>query len=89
MIQLKINKDNKWDGIVRNTNIFSFAWRIKKMSYTFLEIKWRKEDIQNLLKDNGMDSSEQAVNNFLEKFDIQYFEEMCIQTGWEMLQSAI
>ena len=55
----------------------------------FLEIKWCKEDIQNLLKDNGMDSSEQAVNNFLEKFDIQYFEEMCIQTGWEMLQSAI
>ena len=59
------------------------------MNDTFLEIKWRKEDIQNLLKDNGMDSSEQAVNNFLEKFDIQYFEEMCIQTGWEMLQSAI
>ena len=63
--------------------------RITGMNDTFLEIKWRKEDIQNLLKDNGMDSSEQAVNNFLEKFDIQYFEEMCIQTGWEMLQSAI
>ena len=61
----------------------------KRMKDTFLEIKWRKEDIQKLLKDNGMDSSEQAVNNFLEKFDIQYFEEMCIQTGWEMLQSAI
>ena len=59
------------------------------MNDTFLEIKWRKEDIQNLLKDNGMDSSEQAVNNFLEKFNIQYFEEMCIQTGCEMLQSAI
>ena len=61
----------------------------KRMKDTFLEIKWRKEDIQKLLKDNGMDSSEQAVNSFLEKFDIQYFEEMCIQTGWEMLQSAI
>ena len=59
------------------------------MNDTFLEIKWRKEDIQNLLKDNGMDSSEQAVNDFLEKFDIQYLEEMCIQTGWEMLQSVI
>ena len=59
------------------------------MTDTFLEIKWRKEDIQNLLKDNGMGSSEQAVNDFLEKLDIQYFEEMCIQTGWEMLQSAI
>ena len=59
------------------------------MNDTFLEIKWRKEDIQNLLKDNGMDSSEQAVNNFIEKFDIQYFEEICIQTGWEVLQSAI
>ena len=59
------------------------------MNDTFLEIKWRKEDIQNLLKNNGMDSSEQAVNDFLEKFDIQYLEEMCIQTGWEVLQSAI
>lgn len=61
----------------------------KRMKDTFLEIKWRKEDIQNLLKDNEMGSSEQAVNAFLEKFDIQYFEEMCIQTGWEILQSAI
>ena len=59
------------------------------MNDTFLEIKWYKEDIQNLLKNNGMDSSEQAVNDFLEKFDIQYLEEVCIQTGWEVLQSAI
>ncbi len=59
------------------------------MNDTFLEIKWCKEDIQKLLKDNGMDSSEQAVNDFLEKFDIQYFEEICIQTGWEVLQSTI
>lgn len=59
------------------------------MNDTFLEIKWCKEDIQNLLKNNGMDSSEQAVNDFLEKFDIQYLEEVCIQTGWEVLQSAI
>ena len=59
------------------------------MNDTFLEIKWCKEDIQNLLKNNGMDSSEQAVNDFLEKFDIQYLEKVCIQTGWEVLQSAI
>ena len=63
--------------------------RIRGMNDTFLEIKWCKEDIQNLLKNNGMDSSEQAVNDFLEKFDIQYLEEVCIQTGWEVLQSAI
>ena len=59
------------------------------MSDTFLEIKWCKEDIQNLLKNNRMDYSEQAVNNFLEKFDIRTFEERCIQEGWEILQSAI
>lgn len=79
--------------IPKFTTAMNFNMKVFKrnggMNDTFLEIKWRKEDIQNLLKDNGMDSSEQAVNDFLEKFDIQYFEEMCIQTGWEMLQSVI
>ncbi len=59
------------------------------MNDTFLEIRWCKNDIENLLKNNGMDSSEQSVNAFLEQFDIRYFEEICIQIGWEMLQTAI
>lgn len=59
------------------------------MEDTFLEIKWCKEDIQKLLKEQGKDSSEQAVDNFLEKLDIRYFEEMCIQSGCEILQSMI
>ena len=59
------------------------------MEDTFLEIKWCREDIQNLLEEQGKDSSEQAIDSFLEKLDIRYFEEMCIQSGWEILQSMI
>ena len=59
------------------------------MEDTFLEIKWCKEDIQKLLEEQGKDSSEQAIDSFLEKLDIRYFEEMCIQCGWEILQSMI
>ena len=49
------------------------------MEDTFSQIKWCREDIQNLLEEQGKDSSEQAIDNFLEKFDLRYFEEMCIQ----------
>lgn len=59
------------------------------MDDVILNIKWSKSDIQKLLEENGQDSSEQSVNEFLKQFDIRYMEEMCIQTGWEMLQSAI
>ena len=59
------------------------------MEDTFLEIKWCRKDIQNLLEEQGKDSSEQAIDNFLEKLDLRYFEEMCIQSGWEILQSMI
>ena len=59
------------------------------MEDTFLEIKWCREDIQNLLEEQGKDSSEQAIDNFLEKLDLRYFEEMCIQSGLEILQSMI
>ena len=59
------------------------------MEDTFSQIKWCREDIQNLLEEQGKDSSEQAIDNFLEKFDLRYFEEMCIQSGWEILQSMI
>ena len=59
------------------------------MEDTFLEIKSCREDIQNLLEEQGKDSSEQAIDNFLKKLDLRYFEEMCIQNGWEILQSMI
>lgn len=59
------------------------------MEDTFLEIKWCREDIQNLLEEQGKDSSEQAIDNFLKKLDLRHFEEMCIQNGWEILQSMI
>ena len=58
------------------------------MEDTFLEIKWCREDIQNLLEEQGKDSSEQAIDNFLEKFDLRYFKEMCIfESGWAMQKS--
>lgn len=59
------------------------------MEETFLEIKWCKEDIQKLLEEQGKDSSEQAIDSFLEKLDMRYFEERCIQCGWEILQSMV
>lgn len=59
------------------------------MKDTFLEIKWCKEDIQKLLEEQGKDSSEQAIDSFLEKLDMRYFEERCIQYGWEILQSMV
>lgn len=38
------------------------------MEDTFLEIKWCREDIQNLLEEQGKDSSEQAIDNFLKSW---------------------
>ena len=59
------------------------------MKETFLEIKWGREDIEKLLEECGKNSSEQEIDNFMKKLDIRYFEEMCIQSGWEILQSMI
>ena len=55
----------------------------------FMEIKWKKEDVRNLLKNNKQDYSDEAVNNFISRLDLHYMEEKCIETGWEMLQSKI
>lgn len=55
----------------------------------FSVIKWTKTDVKNLLKENDRDCSEEAVNKFLADFDIQFFEERCIQFGWELLQWGI
>ena len=55
----------------------------------FMEIKWKKEDVRNLLKNNKQDYSDEAVNNFISRLDLRYMEEKCIENGWEMLQSKI
>lgn len=55
----------------------------------FMEIKWKKEDVRNLLKNNKQDYSDEAVDNFISGLDLRYMEEKCIEIGWEMLQSKI
>ena len=49
---------------------------------TFCSIFWTREDIRNLLKKNGQDCSEENIDRFLDRLDVRYFEEMCIQDGW-------
>ena len=55
----------------------------------FLEIKWNKADVCNLLKDNNQDYSDEAVDSFIAGVNLRYMEEKCIEVGWEMLQSRI
>ena len=55
----------------------------------FLVIKWTRNDIKNLLEENGMNSSENSVQEFLDKLDIRFFEEQCIQDGMERLASKL
>lgn len=52
-------------------------------------IQWNTEDIGNLLKSNGYEGNDSEIEDFLNNFDMRYFEEKCIQFGWEMLQSKI
>lgn len=52
-------------------------------------IQWSTEDIGDLLKSNGYDGNYSEIETFLNDFDVRYFEEMCIQFAWEMLQSKI
>ena len=40
----------------------------------FMEIKWKKEDVRNLLKNNKQDYSDEAVNNFISRLDLRYME---------------
>ena len=37
------------------------------------------------LKDNGYEGNARQIEQFAEKFDIEYFEEKCIECGWEIL----
>ena len=31
----------------------------------------------------------QQIEQFIENFDIEYFEEKCIECGWEILQNEV
>lgn len=52
-------------------------------------IQWTTEDIECLLKDNGYKGDEKDIEEFLKKLDVRYFEEKCIQFGWEIMQDII
>lgn len=41
------------------------------------------------LKDNGYEGNARQIEQFAEKFDIEYFEEKCIECGWEILQKEV
>ena len=41
------------------------------------------------LKDNGYEGNARQIEQFTEKFDIEYFEEKCIECGWEILQKEV
>ena len=56
---------------------------------TFCSISWTREDIRNLLKENGKNCSEESIDRFLDQLNVRYFEEMCMQDGWERLSSLI
>ena len=47
----------------------------------FLEIKWTINDIQELLKANNCDYSDEAIENFFKNLDIDCMEEQCIDFG--------
>lgn len=62
---------------------------MEKEQDVFSKIIWTKEDIINLLKEHNKACSDEAIEKFLKSFDKQYFEEKCIQFGWEMLESGM
>lgn len=49
------------------------------------QIVWTRQDVRQLLEDNGFNSTEEAVDRFLKRLDLRRFEEACIQDGWERL----
>ena len=55
----------------------------------FAQITWIRQDIRQLLEDNNLDSSEEAVDRFLDRLDLRRFEEACIEDGWERLSRAL
>lgn len=59
------------------------------MDKTISTIQWSRADIEYLLKDNGYEGNTQQIEQFMENFDIEYFEEKCIGYGWEILQNEV
>ena len=55
----------------------------------FAQITWMRQDIRQLLEDNALDRSEEAVDRFLDRLDLRRFEEACIEDGWERLSRAL
>ena len=51
----------------------------------FAQITWTWQDIRQLLEDNDLYNTEEAVDRFLERLDLRRFEEACIEDGWERL----
>ena len=58
-------------------------------SEIFAQITWTRQDIRQLLEDNDLDNTEEAVDRFLERLDLRRFEEACIEDGWERLSLAL
>lgn len=55
----------------------------------FARITWTRQDIRQLLEDNDLDSTDEAVDRFLQGLDLRRFEEACIEDGWERLSRAL
>ena len=53
-----------------------------KNNEIFAQITWTRQDI---LEDHDLESTEEAVDQFLERLDLRRFEEACIEDGWEQL----
>lgn len=49
------------------------------------QIIWTRQDVRQLLEDNGFNSTEESVDIFLKRLDLRRIEEACIQDGWERL----
>ena len=56
-----------------------------KNNEIFAQITWTRQDIRQLLEDHNLESTEEAVDQFLESLDLRRFEEACIEDGWERL----
>lgn len=56
-----------------------------KDSEIFAQITWTRQDIRQLLEENGHECTEESIDRFLERLDIRRFEESCIEDGWERL----
>ena len=72
-----------------NVTLEAKAGGENKMDKVISTIQWSRDDIEYLLKDNGYEGNTQQIEQFIENFDIEYFEEKCIECGWEILQNEV